>query len=265
MSLLPDPARLVPVPSQGRLTLVGAGPGAADLLSLRALRHLQEADIVLYDRLIGPDVVDLIPAQVPRVDVGKDCGNHRWTQTDIDTRIRAELRLGRHVLRLKSGDPSIFGRAAEEIIAAHAEGAPVEIVPGITAVSAAAASLCQPLTTRGVAQRLVLATATDQRGNLAPGFAASFIPGTTLALYMGMHRLAHVEAALLAAGVDPHTEVSIVCSCSLPQEQQARFALQGLATAAENSGLGNPAIVVLTWGVLASCAHHKAPEQVQTA
>ena len=91
MSLLPDPARMTPLPRPGHLSLVGAGPGAADLMTYRAVRHLQQADIVLYDRLISAEVLALIPQAIARLDVGKDCGNHRWTQSDIDARIRAEL------------------------------------------------------------------------------------------------------------------------------------------------------------------------------
>ncbi|MBL4929922.1 uroporphyrinogen-III C-methyltransferase [Fuscibacter oryzae] len=253
MSLLPDPARMTPLPHPGHLSLVGAGPGAADLMTYRAVRRLQQADVVLYDRLVSPEVLDLIPATIPRLDVGKDCGNHRWTQADIDARIAAELRLGRRVVRLKSGDPAIFGRAGEEIAIAMAEGATVEIVPGVTAVSAAAASLCQPLTTRGLAQRLVLATATDHRGDLAATLADDFGPGTTLALYMAMTRLDQVECALLSSGAAPDTLVTIVCACSTPQEQRAAFALKGLAKAVAQAGdLRNPAIVLLTWGLTAA-------------
>lgn len=248
MSLLPDPARMVPLPRPGHLSLVGAGPGAADLMTLRAVRHLQQADIVMYDRLISPEVLALIPPGVARLDVGKDYGNHRWTQGHIDARIQAELALGRNVVRLKSGDPGIFGRAAEEIAAAQAVGATVEIVPGITAVSAAAASLCQPMTTRGLAQRLVLATATDHRGDLAATLAQGFCPGTTLALYMAMHKLDQVEQALLATGIAPDTTVAVVCACSTPHQRQALFALQGLAQAvARDPGLQNPAVILITW------------------
>lgn len=250
MSLLPDPARMTPLPRPGHLSLVGAGPGAADLMTYRAVRHLQQADIVLYDRLISAEVLALIPQATARLDVGKDCGNHRWTQSDIDAHIRAELRLGRRVVRLKSGDPSIFGRAGEEIAAAHAEGATVEIVPGVTAVSAAAASVGQPLTTRGLAQRLVLATATDHKGDLAATLADGFGPGTTLALYMAMTRLAQVESALLSCGAAPDTRVTIVCASSTAQERRASFGLKGLAQAVARAGdLYNPAIVLLTWGV----------------
>lgn len=252
MSLLPDPNRMQPAaPQTGRLSLVGAGPGAADLMTLRAVDRLRQADIVLHDRLVGPGVLALIPPGIPRIDVGKECGSHRWTQAAIDARIRAELRRGRHVVRLKSGDPSVFGRAAEEIAAATAEGAPAEIVPGITAASAAAASLGQPLTTRGVAQRLILATATGRDGALAEGTGAGFGPGAALALYMGRHRLAGIRDSLLARGADPATAVSIVTACSLPDEHRITLPLARLAEAATPAG---PAILLLRWGQVVEAA-----------
>lgn len=263
MSLHPDPAQLFPArrvarPAhtgrpgarpQARLSLVGAGPGAADLLTLRALQRLQEADIVLYDRLVDPEVLDLIPETTPQIAVGKELGNPHWTQGRIDALIGAKLAEGLHVLRLKSGDPSIFGRAGEEIAVARRAGALIEIVPGITAAAAGAASLCRPLTTRGLAQRLVLATATDCAGQLAATLAESFRPGTTLALYMGIGKLAEIEALLLSQGADPATAVAIVSHCSQARESRAVLGLAGLAAgAAAIPGLGNPAILLLSWG-----------------
>lgn len=250
MSLLPHPDDLRPAPPFGRLTLVGAGPGAADLMTFRAVDRLRAADVVLYDRLIGPDVLALIPASTRRIDVGKECGHHRWTQSEIDALIRAELRRGLHVLRLKSGDPSIFGRAGEEIAAAEAEGAEIEIVPGVTAASAAAASLGRPLTTRGVAQRLVLATATGTDGQAADRMCASFGPGTTLALYMGLSKLPQIRDHLLAAGAVPDTAVTVIASVSLPCEQHVTLPLADLPQAAAQMPAGHPALILLSWGQL---------------
>ena len=250
MSLLPDAGLMRRADRPGRLTLIGAGPGAADLMSFRAADRLRQADIVLHDRLIGPDVLAMIPAATPRVDVGKDLGHHRWTQGSIDALIRSELRRGLHVVRLKSGDPSIFGRAVEEIAAAEAEGAAVEIVPGITAASAAAASLGRPLTTRGVAQRLVLATATDCDGKLAGRLDGTFGPGTTVALYMGLHKLAGIRDTLLASGADPQTAVTVIASCSLAGEHHVTLPLEGLTGALDDPRLTNPAIILASWGQL---------------
>lgn len=156
MSFQTNPAALLPAAAKARISLVGAGPGAADLMTLRAARRLSEADIVFYDRLADPEALAFAKPTAQRVYVGKEVGAHHWPQPRIDAAIVAAALAGRRVVRLKSGDPSIFGRAAEEIAAARAHGIVVDIVPGITAASA---FLCDPLTERGVTDRVVLATA----------------------------------------------------------------------------------------------------------
>ena len=234
---------------QGRISLVGAGPGAADLLTLRALRAIQTADVVLNDRLITPEVLELIPATTRRIAVGKEVGANAWPQARINALMVAEALVGAHVVRLKSGDPAIFARAAEELEAALAHGLPVQIVPGITAASAAAASLGRPLTTRGVAQRLVIATATDETDTALP---EALPPGTTLALYMAARKLAAVEAHLLAQGLDPQTEVAAVTSASQRTETIRRVPLKGMAQALSFGGA--PKVLILTEGLLIGVA-----------
>lgn len=244
MSLLPDPHRLHAGASpRGTLSLVGAGPGAADLLTRRALDRIARADLVLHDRLIDPEVLALIPPAARRIDVGKAVGANAWPQARIDALILAEVLAGARVVRLKSGDPSIFGRAAEEIAAAQAAGIPVDIVPGITAASAAAASLLQPLTERGRFDRLVLATATDAAGGLTARLTASLVPGTQLVLYMAMQHLAEVEQALLAHGLPADTPITLVARCGTAQEARLATPLPGLARAARHAGLRNPAVI----------------------
>ncbi|WP_108261541.1 uroporphyrinogen-III C-methyltransferase [Mangrovicoccus ximenensis] len=144
--------------ARGHISLVGAGPGARDLLTLRAVRRLQEADVIFHDRLVEPEVLELARRDADRIYVGKEVGQHAWPQEKIDRVITAEALKGRRVVRLKSGDPSIFGRAAEEIAAARAAGIEVEIVPGITAASAAAASIMVPLTERGETDSFAVTT-----------------------------------------------------------------------------------------------------------
>ena len=202
----------------GRIDLVGAGPGARDLLTLRAVRRLQEADVVFYDRLVDPDVLELARRDAERVYAGKAVGANAWPQDRIDAAIVAEARKGRRVVRLKSGDPSIFGRAAEELAAARAAGIPVEIVPGVTAASAAAASLGRPLTERGATDRLVLATGTCRPGDPDPDWAAMLAPGTTLALYMAAGRVGEIAAGLRAAGLSEGIEVEIATNVSTRAE-----------------------------------------------
>ncbi|MDH2327764.1 uroporphyrinogen-III C-methyltransferase [Cereibacter sp. SYSU M97828] len=227
-------------PAMGQIALVGAGPGAADLLTIRALRRIEAADVIFHDRLIDPEVLALSPAR--KVFVGKEVGANAWPQTRINAVITAAALSGLKVVRLKSGDPSIFGRAAEELDAARAAGIPIEIVPGITAASAAASALGRPLTERGQTERLVIATATCRPGTVA---TLAIAPGTTLALYMAMHRLAEVEAELMAMGVPPESDVQIVQSAGCENQRIVECTLHGMANAA--AGFANPAIVLVRW------------------
>ena len=228
----------------GSIALVGAGPGARDLLTLRAVARLAAADVVFYDRLVDPDVLTFAP-QAEHVFVGKEVGLHSWPQDRINAVIVAAALQGRRVVRLKSGDPSIFGRACEELDAARSLSIPVEIVPGITAASAAAAALGRPLTERGATDRLVIATATCKPGDPDPELADLLTPGTTLALYMAMHRLPLLQAQMLAAGHDPALEVEVVGSASMATQAVLRCTLADMVSEVAESGIGNPAIVLI--------------------
>jgi uroporphyrin-III C-methyltransferase len=243
MTLLSDPSAFRP--PLGRIALVGAGPGAADLLTLRALRRIQAADVVFHDRLVDPDVLALIPARAGRVDVGKAVGANAWPQVRIGAAIVAAARRGLSVVRLKSGDPSVFGRAAEEIEAALAHGIPVEIVPGITAASAAAAASLRPLTERDRFDRVVCLTATALTGLPPERLADGLVPGTRLALYMGVHVAAQVETALLQAGVPGTAAVTVCERVSTPQQRIVTGRLQGLAALIASERVQNPAVILL--------------------
>ncbi|KGM86465.1 siroheme synthase, N-terminal domain protein [Roseovarius mucosus DSM 17069] len=166
---------------KGQIALVGAGPGARDLLTLRAVERLQEADVVFYDRLVDVEVLELARRDAERVYVGKDVGAHAWPQDKISRVILAEALKGKRVVRLKSGDPGIFGRATEEIAAAQAAGVPVELVPSVTAASVAGAALRQSLTERGVADTFVIATISGCSDNPLPDCTRLTGPGTTTA------------------------------------------------------------------------------------
>lgn len=228
---------------EGLISLVGAGPGARDLLTLRAVQRLQEADVIFYDRLVDPEVLELARRDAERVFVGKEVGACAWPQERIDAVIVAAARKGRRVVRLKSGDPGIFGRATEELAAARAQGVTVEIVPGVTAASAAGAAMGRSLTERGETDRVVFATGTCREGDAAPDWGAICAPGTTLALYMGVRKAGEIEHSLLCAGVPGGSEVEIVCSVSTAQERHVACRLDRLASTVAGQGVKNPAII----------------------
>ncbi|WP_128255549.1 uroporphyrinogen-III C-methyltransferase [Falsirhodobacter deserti] len=229
----------------GRITLVGAGPGSADLLTLRAAARLQAADVVFFDRLVDPEAVAMANPAAERVFVGKEVGCHAWPQSRIDAAITQAALLGLNVVRLKSGDPSVFGRACEEIEAARACGIEVEVVPGITAASAAAASMLRPLTERGQTDRLVLATGTCRTDEEWSGIADLAQPGTTLVMYMAMKRLDAVTADLLRAGVPAGTEVTICSQVSKRAERQLVTSVGGMALDAARAGIRDCAVVFI--------------------
>jgi uroporphyrin-III C-methyltransferase/precorrin-2 dehydrogenase/sirohydrochlorin ferrochelatase len=248
MTCLDTPARITaasqPRP-KGRISLVGAGPGAADLLTLRALRCLGRADAVFYDRLVDPDLLDLARPGARRVFVGKETGAHPWPQARIDAAIVSAALQGDHVVRLKSGDPSVFGRAAEEIAAARAHGIEVEIIPGITAASAAAACLGQPLTARGETDRVVLATATCQPGDPPPPVAELALPGTTLVFYMAMHRLDDLARGLIRAGLAPDQPVAVAANVSKPGQTCLHTTLARMQPDCRAAAISNPAVILI--------------------
>ncbi|SEP54853.1 siroheme synthase CysG [Thalassovita taeanensis] len=232
-------------PAQGQITLVGAGPGARDLLTLRAVERLQEADVIFYDRLVDPDVLELARRDAERVFVGKTLGTTQWPQDRINEVILSAARQGRRVVRLKSGDPSIFGRATEELETARAANIPVEIVPGVTAASAAAAALGRPLTERGQTDRVTFATGTCRPGDDTPDWADMALPGTTLVLYMAVTKAAEVQDNLRASGLPATTEVEIVGSATHAHQKIARCTLDALAATIQAEAITNPAVLLI--------------------
>ncbi|MDD7972582.1 siroheme synthase CysG [Roseinatronobacter alkalisoli] len=241
----------------GRIALVGAGPGAADLLTLRAVRQMQQADVIFYDRLVDPSVLELARRDAERVFVGKEVGACAWPQDRINAVIIAAARQGKQVVRLKSGDPCIFGRATEELDAARAAGIAVEIIPGVTAASAAAASLGHALTERGQTDRLMLATATCQPGDPDPDWRSMIAPGTTLAVYMGVARAHQVVAGMRQAGVPMGLQVEIVAQASTPQERILNCVLGELPEFIALQAVENPAIILIRWPKLRQASLHQ--------
>ena len=205
----------------GTVWLVGAGPGDPELLTRKAERLIGAADVIFYDALVGPAVLDLAKPSARLVSVGKRSGRHSKAQSDIDEMIVAAARSGDRVVRLKGGDPSIFGRATEEIEACRAAGVKVSICPGVTAASTAAASLGVSLTLRGLARKLVFVTAHARAGeDLNLDWTALADPQATLAIYMGKAAATDVSRRLIAAGLPIDTPVALIENASLPGERQ---------------------------------------------
>ena len=227
----------------GTVHLVGAGPGAADLLTLRAARLLADADIVFYDALVNPDIV-AFAAKALKVAVGKRCGKHSTAQQFINKRLVDAARKYRVVVRLKGGDPMLFGRAQEEIAALEAAGIDFEIVPGITAALAAAADLKTSLTQRGTARSITFATPRVGIGE-RPGAWADGLAGSDAgAIYMGVGEAQQITTSLLAAGKPPSLPVAIVVNASLPDMAVRYTTLRELPVAAAAHDTG-PALILI--------------------
>lgn len=230
----------------GMVWLVGAGPGDPELLTRKAERLIRQASIVFHDALVGPGVLDLVPAHVRLVHVGKRSGRHSKDQGSIDAMIVAAALDGERVVRLKGGDPSIFGRATEEIEACHLGGVPVKVCPGVTAASAAAASTGMSLTLRGLARKLVFVTAHARAGeDLDLDWQALADPDATLAIYMGKAAAGTISSNLIRAGLAPDTPVTLVESASLPNERAFHSRLDLLALAAKTALSDGPALVLI--------------------
>jgi uroporphyrin-III C-methyltransferase len=230
----------------GEVWLVGAGPGDPDLLTRKAEKLIRAASIVFYDALVGPGVLDLIPAHVRRVCVGKRSGRHSRTQPAIDALLVEAALAGERVVRLKGGDPSIFGRSTEEIAALTAHGVRVHICPGITAASAAAASAGVSLTLRGSARQLRFVTAHARAGEpLELDWAALADPAATLAFYMGRGAAADIARHLIANGLDPALPVLIASDVSLASECLVHTRLDLLALAIDQAPGAGPALILV--------------------
>src|SRR6478752_3932016 len=220
----------------GTVWLVGAGPGDPDLLTRKAERLIRQASVIFHDALVGPGVLELVPSHVRLVSVGKRSGRHSKDQRTIDALLVEAALAGERVVRLKGGDPAIFGRATEELQACRAAGVPVRICPGVTAASAAAAELGLSLTLRGTARRLTFVTAHARAGEpLDLDWRSLADPQTTLAIYMGKAAAAEVAAKLMAAGLSGSTPVAMVENASLLEARRFHTRLDLLPLAARTA------------------------------
>lgn len=226
--------------------LVGAGPGDPDLLTRKAEKLIVAADIVFYDALVGQGVLALIPPATERISVGKRAGRHSKDQASINDLLLNAAQAGKRVVRLKGGDPAIFGRTAEEVAHLSSHDIAVFICPGITAASAAVAAAGASLTLRGSARKLTFITAHARAGEpLDCDWKSLADPSSTLAIYMGKAVAGEVAANLMAAGLASHTPTLVVENASLPNQRVIRARLDLLALATSAAVTDGPAILII--------------------
>jgi len=234
-----------PASRSGMVYLVGAGPGAADLLTLRAQRLLGEADVIVHDRLVTDGVLDMARRDAARINVGKARANHCMKQADISALLVRLCREGKRVARLKGGDPLVFGRGGEEAEALEHAGVAFEIVPGITAALACAAQARIPLTHRCAARSVTLVTGHTSDGRLEIDFRAAVQFGGTLAIYMGVATLPLLRDGLAGAGQDPCMPAALIEWGGTPRQRSLFGTLDELVERAAAWSTGGPALVLV--------------------
>ena len=231
----------------GSVALVGAGPGATDLITLRGIQRLQEADVIYYDRLVDPAILELARRDAERVYVGKTPGCHSWPQEKITQTIVNAAKKGQRIVRLKCGDPGIFARSDEELSALRAAGIPLEIVPGVTAACGAAAAMGQPLTERGAIDTLTLTTGHLIDGETIPYALKNLHSGTCVTLYMAVSAAYRITSYLLTNTSAPEITVTVVANAQTKHEQILECDVRSLTATLAAAGITDTAMIILKW------------------
>jgi len=230
-------------PTKGHVALIGAGPGDPDLLTLKAMHHLQGADVLVIDRLVGASILDYARRDAKRIYVGKQAGAPSVSQDQINQILVREALTGARVVRVKGGDPNVFGRCQEELAACQLMGIEVEVVPGISAAQAASASIQLPLTFRGTHRSITLLTAATKDQIVSSDVTAFMKAGRPFAIYMGLKLADEIVQVLGGAGIDPRTQIVIVENASLPEERVFSTALSELSGAVKTFSIEGPTIL----------------------
>lgn len=232
--------------TEGKVYLIGAGPGDPELLTLKALRLLQSADVIVYDRLVSPEIMSLIPRGARLIDVGKMPKCHKVPQDQINTILVQEAKRGLCVVRLKGGDPLIFGRGSEEAAELRLHGIAVEYVPGITSAQGAACSTGVPLTHRGLATSVRYVTGHRAKdATLDLDWASLANQDTTLVVYMGAMNMEEIAGELISHGLPASIPAMAIASATTPREQRLVSTLGQLSGALDRSDLIAPILVVI--------------------
>lgn len=233
--------------SCGKVFLVGAGPGDPELITLKGLRSLRKADVVVYDRLICPDLLDETPAHARRVFVGKVSGHHSMKQEEINALLITYARQGCMVVRLKGGDPFVFGRGGEEALALAQAGIPFEIVPGVSSAIAVPAYAGIPVTQRSLASSVTIVTGHEQHndGDASVNWEALATLTGTLVILMGVETLSSITQRLLTGGLHPATPAAVIQQGTVPQQRVITDTLVGIAEHASTARITSPAVVVI--------------------
>ena len=252
-------------PPRGIVHIVGAGPGDPELLTLKALQALQRADVVFYDRLVSAEVLDFARRDAERVFVGKTPGNPTMPQREINALLARRAQAGERVVRLKGGDPFIFGRGGEEVAHLTARGIDVVVVPGITAAAGCAAAAQIPLTHRDHATAVTFVTGHAQDGEPYLDWRALASFGQTLAIYMGIAQAEVIARRLIDAGRDPATPVSVVENGTTDQQRIVSGTLRGLARLVSGNDITSPALLIVGAVTLAAADADRPVEALQAA
>lgn len=253
-----EPCGVIPT---GRVTLIGCGPGDPDLLTIKALKCLAKADVLVVDRLVGPAIRALAPLQARVIDAGKEPDGPSTPQDEINQILVREALKGQHVARLKGGDGFVFGRAAEEIAAVRAAGIDVDIIPGITAAHACAAAIALPLTVREAVRQFSVVTGATADGTIDLDWHALARPGHAFAIYMGMRSARRFKSMLMAAGAAADLPVVIVENGTLANQRTVAAILDDLPEALHDKGIKGPAIIFV--GLSWDAANLSIPQQVE--